>query len=163
MGPQKSIYSSIQPINSSIDPPINSSTHQLIDSTVQLKNTIVDELIIPSTHRFNPLTHQLTRRGSLFFRLEFWLRFLIVLGSFFISLWMPKWIPEGGGIVLMGPLGPPGRSRGCLGPLRWLSWGSGSGFGYSEASLGVVLVCSWGCLGACWGLSSARWSPFFWL
>ena len=66
-----------------------------------------------------------------------------------------------GGIVLMGPLGPPGRSRGCLGPLRWLSWGSG--FGYFEAPLGVVLVCSWGCLGASWGLSSARWSPFFWL
>ena len=60
--------------------------------------------------------------------------------------------------MLMGPLGPPGRSRGCLGPLRWLSWGSGSGFGYSEASLGVVLVCSWGCLGASWGLSLARWS-----
>ena len=73
--PQKSIYSSIQPINSSIHPPINSSTHQLIGSTVQLKNTIVDDLIIPSTHRFNPLTHQLTRLGSLLFRLEFWLRF----------------------------------------------------------------------------------------
>ena len=57
----------------------------------------------------------------------------------------------GGGIVLMGPLGPPGRSRGCLGPLRWLSWGSGSGFGYSEASLGVVLVCSWGRFGASGG------------
>ena len=50
---------------------------------------------------------------------------------------------------------------GCLGPLRWSSWGSGSVFGYSEASFGVVLVCSWGCLGASWGLSSSRWSPLF--
>ena len=69
----------------------------------------------------------------------------------------------GGPIMLIGLLGPPGRSRGCLGPLRWSSWGSGSVLGCSEALLGVVLVCSWGCLGASWGLSSARWSPFFWL
>ena len=35
------------------------------------------------------------RLGSFFFRLDFSLRFLIVLGSILVPFWPPKWLPRG--------------------------------------------------------------------
>ena len=57
----------------------------------------------------------------------------------------------GGCIVLMGPLGPPGRSRGCLGPLCWLSWVRGLVLG----TLKLLLGSFWCAPGAVWVLVGA--------
>ena len=68
-----------------------------------------------------------------------------------------------GPIMLIGPLGPPGRSLGCLGPLRWSSWDSGSVFGYSEAPLGSFWCAPgavWVLLGAYFLLGGARFLCF---
>ena len=40
-----------------------------------------------------------------FFRLDFSLRFLIVLGSILVPVWPPKWTPEGAQIAVLRPLG----------------------------------------------------------
>ena len=41
-----------------------------------------------------------------FFRLDFSLRFLIVLGSILVPFWPPKWHPRGATKLGLGPLGP---------------------------------------------------------
>ena len=103
--------------------------------------------------------------------LDFSVRFLIVFGSILVPFWPPKWSPgdarelvvrpvegvqDGLGIVLV---------RSFVRLAVWLRffvafWCLLVPFG---GALGVVLVCSWGCLGASWGLYSARWSPLLWL
>ena len=45
------------------------------------------------------------RLGSVFFRLDFSLRFLIVLGSILVPFWPPKWSPRGTPILGESGLG----------------------------------------------------------
>ena len=52
------------------------------------------------------------RLGSPFFRLEFSLRFLIVLGSILVPFWPPKWHPGGAAELCKSALG---RSKTVLG------------------------------------------------
>ena len=46
------------------------------------------------------------RLGSVFFTLDFYHRFLIVLGSILGPFWPPKWVPRGECKLGLGPLGP---------------------------------------------------------
>ena len=45
------------------------------------------------------------RLGSVFFRLDFSLRFLIVLGSILVPFWPPKWAPRGARELVVWLLG----------------------------------------------------------
>ena len=58
----------------------------------------------PKTAKIAPRRVQ-DRLGSVFWALEFPLRFCIVLGSALVPIWPPKWSPGGAQIAVLRPLG----------------------------------------------------------
>ena len=55
------------------------------------------------------------RLGSVFWTLEFSLRFCIVFGSVLVPIWPPKWSPGGAQIAVLRPLGGVQDGLGPLG------------------------------------------------
>ena len=88
------------------------------------------------------------RLGSPFFRLEFSLRFLIVLGSILVAFWPPKWAPGARLYYENRAVGGPRRSQDRLGSVLFSSCRLGSLFWSSWAPLGVVFGRSGGGFGA---------------
>ena len=85
------------------------------------------------------------RLGSPFFRLEFSLRFLIVLGSILVPFWPPKWAPRSAWIVGKSA---PGRSK----TVPRSSW-----FGpFFVLSFGIAFLVV---LGSSWGRFWSSWAP----
>ena len=99
------------------------------------------------------------RLGSLFFRLEFSLRFLIVLGSVLVPFWPPKW--HRGGAASLGKSGLGGSKT-----VPTSSW-VGSFFVLSFGIAFLVVLGSfwgrfWALRGSFWcffGISTHRFNP----
>ena len=84
------------------------------------------------------------RLGSIFFPLDFSLRFWIAFGSALVSFWVPKWSPRDYTKLGLGPLGPiQDGLRIVLVRSFLLSCRLGSLFWPSWPPLGVVLGNSW--------------------
>ena len=84
------------------------------------------------------------RLGSIFFPLDFSLRFWIAFGSALVSFWVPKWSPRDYTKLGLGPLGPiQDGLRIVLVRSFLLSCRLGSLFWPSWPPLGVVFGNSW--------------------
>ena len=91
------------------------------------------------------------RLGSPFFRLEFSLRFLIVLGSILVPFWPPKWSPVGAAELCKSA---GGRSKTVLGS----SWFGPFFVLRFEITFLSLLGHSWGRFGRFWPRFEPSWA-----
>ena len=98
------------------------------------------------------------RLGSLFFRLEFSLRFLIGLGSALVPFWAPKWSPWG-----EGKLGvpPPWAIQDGLGIVLVRLFFRLTVWDQVWCPLGCLLGSCWGALGVIFGHLESSWARFW--